>query len=154
MTRPSGVDGAVDQRQTDAFGILGGIEGNPAVDAAGAGAGKARGHLAGTAGKLGAKSQVERMQALVIAAAGILGHADHEDGAVGAGGAIDDRRRRNADLGDNLAAVTGVGGGLTGAEHRRLPLLRAGVGVDGVDTIVLGDHVENVDAVGGGSGLQ
>ena len=73
----------------------------------------------------------------MIGAGRIFCHADDENSAVGPVIAIDDRSRSNSNLRRDLAAAVIVAGGFIGAEDRRLPELRAAVGVESVDAVVL-----------------
>ena len=85
---------------------------------------------------------VERMQPLKVHAAA-LGHRDHVDGAIGSARAIDDRRRRDADLGHDLDAAAVVARTLP-VEEGHLPERQAGLRVNRIDAVVLGRDVDDV----------
>src|SRR5271165_3976491 len=84
------------------------------------------------------------MQALVIVTGAIFRHGyDVGDGVAGLG-AENNWRCGDADLWNDLVAAAIVGCGLTGGERGDLPVLRAGVGVEGVDTVMFGGNDEDV----------
>ena len=132
------------EQQARALFVLLRIEDHDAARAAGAGARKGRLNGLRAAEQLGAERGVERVQPLDVGAGGCLRHRDDVDDAVRAARAIDDRRRRDADLGRDLRAAPRVAGGLAGAEQRHVPERGARDGVEGVDAIVLGRDVDHI----------
>ena len=84
------------------------------------------------------------MQALVIVVARVLGHGDEIERAVRSGAAIDDRRRGDAEFRRDLCAAAGIAQGLARPKQRHVPENGAGVGVEGVDRVVLGGREQHV----------
>ena len=134
------IQGAVRQQQRRALRVLARIEAHGAALRR-----VARGDRDRTAEQLRAGGDIECVQPLVIVRRAILGHRDDVERAVRAGIAVDDGRRRDADLRRDLAAaVHRFGRGFTALQQRNLPQRRAAVGVEGVHRIILGGHEHDI----------
>ncbi len=86
----------------------------------------------------------------MVVPACILAHANDEEGSVSSQLAIDDRRRGNSYLGSDLAAAAVVACGFSAGEDRGLPYLLAAIGVEGVDAVVFGGHIQDVAQLASG----
>ena len=140
---PAGVDHAVQKQQRRAVLVLFGIEGDDPAGAVVAVAGIGRLHRHRPAFHVRAGGDVQGVQPLEIRRA-VFGHGHRVQDSVCAGGAVDHRRRGNADLRRDLAAAAVIAGGFARAEQRHFPELRAGIGVEGVGRIVFGHDEDDV----------
>src|SRR5208282_4409301 len=88
--------------------------------------------------------QVKRMQALVVIAAGVLGHRYQVHGAVGSTLAVNYWGVGDSDLRSDLAAAVIITGGFAGGQGGHLPALRTRISIKGVGATVLGHDEERV----------
>ncbi len=112
MRSPCQVNLSVHQQQAYALCVLGRVEDLHSVGGTVTGPGEGGLNLRGAARQLRARSEVQRMQPLVIVAARILRHRDKKDGSVAAVRPVDYRSVGNSNLRRDLAAAMIVTGRL------------------------------------------
>src|SRR5580704_15833190 len=121
MRCPAQVNRAVHQQQADALRVAARVKRLQAITGKGSSSRVGGLYLGWSSAQLRTGCQVKRVQPLVVVAARVLGHADDKDASVRPITAIDDWRRRNSNLGSDLAAIVIIAGRLVGAQHRDLP---------------------------------
>ena len=149
MGGPTGVNRSIQQKQSNSFIVLRGVEDDVCPIAVVTGSRIFRLNVNGAIEKLGTAREIERMQPLMVSGAA-LRHGDDVDGAIRTGFGIDDGSCRHSDLGFHLVAATRVRSGFSRFQHGGAPQRCSGVGIQGVDSIVLGQDDQNVVRAFGG----
>ncbi len=148
MRRPAGIDRSVREQQRSALFIALGVERRRR----GSADRKGCADFNRAVQQLGAGCDIERVQPLMIVRAAVDRHGDDIHRSVSAGGAVDHRRRSNADFRRDLIAAAIVARHLARAEQRHLPEDRARIRIEGVNRVVLGGDENRVE--GASSGTQ
>src|SRR5580700_4338301 len=81
---------------------------------------------------------------MVVVSGGILRHGDQENSSLWPHLQIDSGSRRDSDLGGDLAATMVVRSGIARLQKRRVQELRAVIGVECIQAVVLRRDVQNV----------